>query len=111
MRTESSKFVDEGGVEHGVCLFLEGENPLFFASRDGSTTTDDLLRMIATIFIVATDAAQQSAIAGRKLVVVVEHDSGQRRSIDFILGFGRNFLTHARVEGVVAFEDENGLGL
>ena len=108
---ESSKFIDEGSVEHRVGLFLEGENPFFFACGDGCATTDDLLGMIATIFVVAADAAEQSAIARGDVVVVVEHNGGECRSIDFVFCCSWYFLTHTWVEGVVAFKNEDGFGL
>ena len=109
--TEGRKFVDECGVEHSVGLFLEGENPFFFACGDGCATTNDLLRMVATIFVVATNAAEQATVARGDVVVVVEHNGGECRSIDFIFCSGWYFLTHTWVEGVVAFENEDGFGL
>ena len=86
--TEGRKFVDECGVEHRVGLFLEGENPLLFTCGNGCATTNDLLRMVATIFVVATNAAEQATVARGDVVVVVEHNGSECRSIDFVFCCG-----------------------
>ena len=63
--------------------------------------------MIASILVVAADAAKQTAVGGGDVIVVVEHDGGQCRCVDLILVFGRDTFAQAWIEGMVAFENKD----
>ena len=59
-----------------------------------------------TVFIVANDAPKQSVVGGGYVVVRVEQNGGECRSIDAILELLGNMSGQLRVECVDSFHDE-----
>ena len=77
MGAQHGKLDVECRVEHSVCRLLEGEDPLVLSLADILPLGNSLLRGKGSLVVVANDAAQQSVVACRYPVVVVERDAGQ----------------------------------
>ena len=82
LHLENSQLVEHGRIEHGIGILLERENPLVLASTYRRPSVNRVLSRDATIFVIAYDAAQQTVVGCRDVVVIVEQNSGKRRGID-----------------------------
>ena len=109
MAAQHGKLEQQGGVEHHVGVFLVGEYPLVFARAHAGPARDGLLCRVAAVVVVADDAAQQAVVGGGNPVVVVQRDGGQCRDVNLVLAFGGNLRGQFRVQGVDAFQDEDGV--
>ena len=103
---DDSQLEKHGGIEHRIGILLEGEYPLILTSTDRRPAADGLLSRDSPVLMVADDAAQQTVVGSRHIVVVVEQDGGQRRSIDTEYLFVRDLRCQLRVQRVDALHDQ-----
>lgn len=65
------QLVNHGRIEHGVCIFLIREYPFVLSSSHAWPATEGFLRRDTSVFVVSDDAAQQSVVSRRNVIVVV----------------------------------------
>ena len=106
---QHGQFEEKGRIEHHVRIFLIGENPFVFACPYAGPAGDGFLGRIAAVVVVADDAAYQSVVGGGYPVVVVQRDGGQGRHVNLVLVFGRDMRCQFGVQGMDAFQDEDGV--
>ena len=105
--TQGSQFKEQSRVHHFVSLFLEGENPPFLAPSHRRPLANRFLRRTRPIFVVAHNAAQQAVVGSWNVVMVVEHDGRQCRSINFKLMLIGHPLRQFRVQRVNTLQNQN----
>lgn len=81
LRFDNRQLVEHGRVEHHVGILLIRKDPFVFARSDAGPAANGLPGVHATILIVADDAPQKAIVGSRDVVVVVEKDGGEGRSI------------------------------
>ena len=65
-----------GRVEHHVGILLEWIHPLLLGGEDVGPLLDGLTGREGTLVVITNDAAQQTVVAGRNDVVVVQRSAG-----------------------------------
>ena len=70
------------GVEHRIGILLKWENPLILSCPNTWPATDCFLSTNTTILVIADNTAQQAVISGWNIVMIIEQNSSQSRSIN-----------------------------
>ena len=97
---DDSQLEKHGRVEHGIGILLIREYPAVLTLAHRRPAADGVLCGDTTVLMVADDAAQQTVIGGRNIVMGVQQDGGQCRGIDteyLIIG---NILGQFRIQGM-----------
>src|ERR1017187_6676780 len=71
-QSKRRKLVNQGRVEHLICVLLVGENVLLLPTADRFPVANGLLGGVAAVASVADDAAEQTGVGGGNAVVPVE---------------------------------------
>jgi hypothetical protein len=95
------------GIEHHVCILLERKYPFFLRIADVLPLADGLAGRECPFVVVTDDAAQQTVVAGRYPVMVVQGRTRERGDEDAELAVVRDAGGQARVEGVDALDEKD----
>lgn len=106
MGLQYGQLEEQGGIEHGVGVFLIRENPLCFSGAYARPAADGLFSRISAVVVVADDATQEAVVRRRDVVVRVQLRGRERGDIDAVLVFCGDVRRQFGVESVYAFEDE-----
>ena len=107
--SEHAKLVRQCGVEHKVCPFLIGINPLELTAADGLPHIDGVCRGIVAEFHIANDAADKAQVRGVERRMIVDVDGQLRCNVDLVFlmfWYGRSQFF---VESVYAFDDDRAV--
>ena len=105
------EFEDEGGIESGVGIFLEGENPFFLPPAHTRPASDGLDGGGVAIFMIAHDAAKQAVVGGGNPVMVVDAEGGEGRDVDLEYVVGGESAGEFRVKAVDTLDKEDVVGV
>lgn len=83
------------------------ENPPVLSGSYGWPAADGFLGRYTSIFIVADDAAQQTVVRCRDVIVIIQQNGGQRRSIHTEDLLFRNMRRKLRIQGVDSLYHQN----
>ena len=106
MIAQDGKLDVEGRVEHHVGILLIWIYPFLFALAYGRPLADCLAGSESSLVVVAYDAAEQTVVACRNPVVVVERDSCECRGLDLVLVLIGNLRGEHRVESMDALDEQ-----
>lgn len=107
LHLENRQLIEHRRIQHGIGILLEWENPLVLSGSYRWPAADGFLGRYTSIFIVADDAAQQTVVRCRDVIVIIQQNGGQRRSIhteDLLFG---NMRRKLRIQGVDSLYHQN----
>ena len=82
-------------------------DPFFFSSPYAGPPVDGRFGRMAAVFVVADDAAEQTVIGSRYVIMVVQQDGCQGRNINLIFVGGRYIRCQCRIQGMYTFQYQN----
>ena len=81
LHLEHGQLIEHRRIEHRIGILLEREYPFVLASSYRWPAVNGLLSRYTSIFIVADDAAQQTVVGCRNIIMIIQQDGSQCRSI------------------------------
>ena len=81
LHLDYSQFIKHRRIEHRIGILLEREYPLVLTRPYRRPAMNGFLGRDTTIFVIADDAAKQTVVCCRDIIVIIQKNRGQRRSI------------------------------
>ena len=81
LRLNHSQLIKHRRIEHRIGILLEREYPLVLTRPYRRPAMNGFLGRDTSILVIADDAAKQTVVCRRDIIVIVQKNRGQRRSI------------------------------
>ena len=105
--SHNREFHKIGGVEHHIRILLIWIDPLFFSFKPIRPLLNGLAGGKCPLVVIPDNTPQQTVVAGRNAVVVIQTDAGERGNENPELAAVLDFVSKPRIEGVYSLYNQH----